>query len=309
MQKSTNRKRVSSSRIQKGAQQWKEVIPYLLPGLFLFALFVLFPFFFNLYISFSEYNIMPGAEKPFVGFANYVKAFTDRKVGLSFRNTVLYSLVTVPGQMVLGILVAVFLNSIGRGKILFRTLYYIPVITSWIVVSLIFRYLFESGKAGLINYFALRLLGIKPISWLQNTWTANFVIWSLGIWKGIGWVMVVFLAGLQSVPKILYEAAEIDGAGFWDRFFKITLPLLQPVLFFLFVNLLIGSFNVFIQVLVITDGGPLGTTEVLLSYMYKNAFSFFEFGYASAQSVLMGIAIVAITFTTRRFFRAEVYEL
>jgi len=309
LQKSTNRKRVSSSRIQKGAQQWKEVIPYLLPGLFLFALFVLFPFFFNLYISFSEYNIMPGAEKPFVGFANYVKAFTDRKVGLSFRNTVLYSLVTVPGQMVLGILVAVFLNSIGRGKILFRTLYYIPVITSWIVVSLIFRYLFESGKAGLINYFALRLLGIKPISWLQNTWTANFVIWSLGIWKGIGWVMVVFLAGLQSVPKILYEAAEIDGAGFWDRFFKITLPLLQPVLFFLFVNLLIGSFNVFIQVLVITDGGPLGTTEVLLSYMYKNAFSFFEFGYASAQSVLMGIAIVAITFTTRRFFRAEVYEL
>ncbi|RKX79307.1 MAG: sugar ABC transporter permease [Spirochaetes bacterium] len=295
--------------MQKGAQQWKEVIPYLLPGLFLFALFVLFPFFFNLYISFSEYNIMPGAEKPFVGFANYVKAFTDRKVGLSFRNTVLYSLVTVPGQMVLGILVAVFLNSIGRGKILFRTLYYIPVITSWIVVSLIFRYLFESGKAGLINYFALRLLGIKPISWLQNTWTANFVIWSLGIWKGIGWVMVVFLAGLQSVPKILYEAAEIDGAGFWDRFFKITLPLLQPVLFFLFVNLLIGSFNVFIQVLVITDGGPLGTTEVLLSYMYKNAFSFFEFGYASAQSVLMGIAIVAITFTTRRFFRAEVYEL
>lgn len=285
------------------------MIPYLLPGLFLFALFVLFPFFFNLYISFSEYNIMPGAEKPFVGFANYVKAFTDRKVGLSFRNTVLYSLVTVPGQMVLGILVAVFLNSIGRGKILFRTLYYIPVITSWIVVSLIFRYLFESGKAGLINYFALRLLGIKPISWLQNTWTANFVIWSLGIWKGIGWVMVVFLAGLQSVPKILYEAAEIDGAGFWDRFFKITLPLLQPVLFFLFVNLLIGSFNVFIQVLVITDGGPLGTTEVLLSYMYKNAFSFFEFGYASAQSVLMGIAIVAITFTTRRFFRAEVYEL
>ncbi|GAG85878.1 unnamed protein product, partial [marine sediment metagenome] len=219
-----------------------EVVPYLLPGLLLFAVLVLFPFLFNLYISITRYNIMPGTPNPFVGFTNYLKAFSDTKVGLAFRNTALYSLVTVPGQMVLGILVAVLLNSVTRGKITFRTLYYIPVITSWVVVSLIFKYLFQSGKAGLINFFFLSLFRINPINWLQNTWTANFVIWCPGIWKGIGWVMVVFLAGLQSVPQTLYEAAEIDGAGFWKRFFQITLPLVLPVIFFLVIMLLIGSF-------------------------------------------------------------------
>ncbi|MEW5817924.1 MAG: sugar ABC transporter permease [Spirochaetota bacterium] len=289
--------------------QWLEVFPYLIPGMILFAMFVLFPFIFNLYISVSEYNIMPGASSPFVGLSNFIKAFSDPKVGLAFRNTALYSIVTVPGQMVLGILVAVLVNAVTKGKIAFRIIYYIPVITSWVVVSLIFKYLFQSGKAGLINYFILSFLGIKPVGWLENTWTANFVIWSLGIWKGIGWVMVVFLAGLQSVPPTLYEAADIDGAGFRKKFFRITLPLVQPVVVFLLVNLIIGSFNVFIQVLVITDGAPLGTTEVLLSYMYKNAFSYFEFGYAASLSILMGIVIVFCTFTLQRLFKAEAYEL
>jgi multiple sugar transport system permease protein len=147
-----------------------------------------------------------------------------------------------------------------------------------------------------------------PISWLQNTWTANFVIWVLGIWKGIGWVMVIYLAALQGIPNELYEAAEVDGANPVQTFFKIIIPLIKPTTFFILINLIIGAFGVFIQVMMITNGAPLGTTDVLLNYMYNRAFSDFEFGYASAISVIIGIVIMAITLLLKRLLKYDEFN-
>ncbi|MDP9751293.1 carbohydrate ABC transporter permease [Thermoanaerobacter pentosaceus] len=305
--KSKNNKK--NSRFKQKFKEWVEVLPFIGLGLVLLSVFVVYPQIKNIYMAFTNYNIMPGQPSEFVGFANFMRAFHSEKFWLAFRNTVLYGVVTVPGQMAIGLIVAVLINNVIKGKNLYKVMIYIPVITSWIVVSLIFKYLFTDGKEGLINYALLKLhLISKPISWLQNTWTANFVIWVLGIWKGIGWVMVIYLAALQGIPNELYEAAEVDGANPVQTFFKIIIPLIKPTTFFILINLIIGAFGVFIQVMMITNGAPLGTTDVLLNYMYNRAFSDFEFGYASAISVIIGIVIMAATLLQKRLLKYDEFN-
>ncbi len=305
--KSKNNKK--NSHFKQKFKEWFEVLPFIGLGLVLLSVFVVYPQIKNIYMAFTNYNIMPGQPSEFVGFANFMRAFHSEKFWLAFRNTVLYGVVTVPGQMAIGLIVAVLINNVIRGKNLYKVMIYIPVITSWIVVSLIFKYLFTDGKEGLINYALLKLhLISNPISWLQNTWTANFVIWVLGIWKGIGWVMVIYLAALQGIPNELYEAAEVDGANPVQTFFKIIIPLIKPTTFFILINLIIGAFGVFIQVMMITNGAPLGTTDVLLNYMYNRAFSDFEFGYASAISVIIGIVIMAITLLLKRLLKYDEFN-
>ncbi|MBT1279037.1 carbohydrate ABC transporter membrane protein 1, CUT1 family [Thermoanaerobacter thermohydrosulfuricus] len=305
--KSKNNKK--NSHFKQKFKEWFEVLPFIGLGLVLLSVFVVYPQIKNIYMAFTNYNIMPGQPSEFVGFANFMRAFHSEKFWLAFRNTVLYGVVTVPGQMAIGLIVAVLINNVIKGKNLYKVMIYIPVITSWIVVSLIFKYLFTDGKEGLINYALLKLHLISdPISWLQNTWTANFVIWVLGIWKGIGWVMVIYLAALQGIPNELYEAAEVDGANPVQTFFKIIIPLIKPTTFFILINLIIGAFGVFIQVMMITNGAPLGTTDVLLNYMYNRAFSDFEFGYASAISVIIGIVIMAITLLLKRLLKYDEFN-
>lgn len=305
--KSKNNKK--NSHFKQKFKEWFEVLPFIGLGLVLLSVFVVYPQIKNIYMAFTNYNIMPGQPSEFVGFANFMRAFHSEKFWLAFRNTVLYGVVTVPGQMAIGLIVAVLINNVIKVKNLYKVMIYIPVITSWIVVSLIFKYLFTDGKEGLINYALLKLhLISNPISWLQNTWTANFVIWVLGIWKGIGWVMVIYLAALQGIPNELYEAAEVDGANPVQTFFKIIIPLIKPTTFFILINLIIGAFGVFIQVMMITNGAPLGTTDVLLNYMYNRAFSDFEFGYASAISVIIGIVIMVITLLQKRLLKYDEFN-
>ncbi len=285
-------------KLRLSFKQWYAVSPFLLIGLLGVVVFVLFPLFKEIYMSLFKYNILAPGESEFIGLNNYLRAFNDEKIYLALRNTILYGLITVPGQWVLGIFIASLINAqFIKHKVFFRTVYYLPVITSWVVVSFLFKYLFSDGEFGFVNYIFYAKLHLfrEPISWLQNEWTAWVVIWLLGIWKGVGWVMVIYLAALQSIPKSLYEAAAIDGAKAGQVFWNVTLPLLKPTTLFIIINLIIGSFNVFIQVFLITNGGPLGRTEVLLSYMYKQAFTFFDFGYASAIGVTMGILIFLVT--------------
>lgn len=278
-----------------------EVLPFLLPGLILMGAFVLFPLFKNIYMSMTDFNILQFKANDFIWLDNYIKAFNDPKVPMIFTNTILYGLVTVPPQIILGLIIANILNTKIKGSFFFRILFYIPVITSWLVVSLIFRYLFESGDGGLINYFVMKLHLIKePIAWFTERWTSNIVIWLLGVWKGIGWVMVIYLAGLQGIDKTLYEAAEVDGANGYQKLRYITIPELRPITFFIVTNLIIGSFSVFIQVIVMTNGAPMGRTEVLLTYMYKVAFDQFNFGYSAALSILIGLFVFMVTFGQRR---------
>lgn len=275
----------------------------MLPGLLMFSVFVAWPLVQGIRVSFYAWNIMPGAEQQFVGLANYRQAFADPVVPVAARNTLLYTVVTVPGQMICGMLAALALNAVVGSKVLWRTLFYIPVITSWVVVSFIFKYLFLGGPSP-INYILVDLLQVLPqyVDWLQNAWTAQVPINLLGIWKGVGWSMVMFLAGMQAIPRELYEAAAVDGAGRIRCFWRITLPLLRPVILFVMVMLTIGAFQVFISVHLLTAGGPLNSTQVMLSYMYRQGFSYFNFGYGFALAALLALVIFAVSVLQFRFF-------
>lgn len=279
-----------------------EVLPFLLPGFILLLIFIFYPIAKNFYMSLSDYNIFLDKMNTFTGIDNYIRVFKDKMFWDAFVNTAAYALVTILPQMAIGLILAIIINTKIKGSFLFRILFYIPVITSWLIVSLIFRYLFESGDAGLINYLLLKANLIQTsISWFSNRWTANAVIWILAVWKGIGWNMVVFLAGLQGIDRSYYEAADIDGANIIQKVRFITIPLLKPVTFFIMTNLLVGSFNVFTQVYVMTNGAPMGRTQVLLSYMYKVAFTDFQIGYSSALSVVVGVFIFILAMGQQKF--------
>ncbi|HCW51519.1 MAG TPA: sugar ABC transporter permease [Clostridiales bacterium] len=294
-------------RAQKFLRRF-EVLPFVAPGLVLLCLFVLWPLLQGLRISFYDWSIMPGAEQKFVGLANYSRAFHDPVARTALVNTLIYVVVTVPGQMFFGLLVALGLNAAIRGRVLLRSLYYIPVLTSWVVVSFIFKYLFMGGEAGPVNYLLQNVLGIleEPVGWLQDRWTAQVPITTLGIWKGIGWNMIMFLAALQSIPREIYEAAAIDGASRFQVLWRITLPLIRPVLLFVMVMLTIGGFSVFISVNLLTGGGPMDSTQVILSYMYDQGFKYFEFGYGFALAALLGLVIFAISRLQFRYMKNEI---
>lgn len=297
----------SSRRRTPAGARARRLIPaylFILPGTLLFMVWTLYPLLVSLVMSFTEWNLIKPSQ--FIGLENYRRALSDPVFWLALRNTLLYTIITVPGQMILGLGVALLLDAPLRARALFRTIYYIPVVTSWVVVSLLFTYLFNS-QAGLINWLlqSLGLIG-KPINWLGEAGTANLVIALLGIWKGVGWTMVIFLAGLQAIPVELHEAAAIDGAGGWQRLRHITLPLLRRTTLFVLVLLTIGGFQVFISVYIMTGGDPVHRTDVLLTYMYDNAFSYLDLGYGSAISYLFAIMVFSLSIFQMRMLRQKV---
>ncbi len=281
-------------------------VPYLfiLPGLLLYVLWMIYPLIYEFYISFFEWNIMPGQTSEFIGLANYERAIADPKFWLALRNTAQYAVVTVAGQMLLGLTVAILVHRVFIGKRVFRAIYYLPVVTSWVVVSFLFQYLFSSSASGLVNYIFVEVLHVldEPVRWIGRAETAWIIIYALGIWKGVGWAMVIFLAALQSIPNELYEAAAIDGASMWKQLRHITLPLIRRTTLFIMVALIIGGFQVFISVFLITGGGPLHRTEVVLSYMYDRSFNYLEFGYGAALSYILAAIVVFISLAQMRIF-------
>lgn len=268
-----------------------QLMALLLPGVLVFAMFTIYPILKLLYMSFLEWNRDNMFEHGFAGLANYAAVLGDATFRTAFANTLIYTLVTVPGQMVLGLLAAVLINSIPRFRVTFRVIYYLPVITSWVIVSLVFRYIFNTE--GMLNYLLTNVLHLSEsnIRWLDTRWGGLTVAMMLGIWKGVGWNLVVFLAALQSVPQELYESASIDGCGPFARFFYITLPSIKPTILFALVMLTIGGFNVFTSIKMITDGKPMHETEVVLTWMYSKAFSSGDFGYAAALSFIVALTL------------------
>ena len=263
----------------------------LLPGVLVFAMFTIYPIVKLLYMSFLEWNRDNMFEHSFAGLSNYAAVLSDATFRTAFANTLIYTLVTVPGQMVLGLLAAVLINSIPRFRVTFRVIYYLPVITSWVIVSLVFRYIFNTE--GMLNYLLTNVLHLSEsnIRWLDTRWGGLTVAMMLGIWKGVGWNLVVFLAALQSVPQELYESASIDGCGPFARFFYITLPSIKPTILFALVMLTIGGFNVFTSIKMITDGKPMHQTDTVLTWMYSKAFSSGDFGYAAALSFIVAVTL------------------
>jgi multiple sugar transport system permease protein len=289
------------------ARRRKEVTAaylFLAPGFLLFALVILYPIVRAFQISLYQWALVPGTASKFLGLHNYDRAIHDPIFWRALENTGFYMAVTVPAQIVLGLAAAVLLDARIPGRGFFRTLFYVPVVTSWVVVSLLFQYLFIT-QGGLVNWLLhdeLHLVG-HDIDWLGQRWTAMLALSILGIWKGIGWSMVIFLAALQGVPVELKEAAAVDGAKAWARFKAVSLPAIRPVVAFVTVILVIGGFNVFISVFLMTKGGPLDETQVLLTYMYRWAFSYLDFGYGSALSFILTLIVFALAVVQLRLFR------
>lgn len=275
---------------------------FVAPGFLLFLVAILYPMGQAILMSLFDWKVVAGAASTFLGLGNYQRALADPRFWLALSNSGIYMLLTVPPQIVLGLLIALLLKEKSPVQPLFRVLYYLPVVTSWVVVSLLFKYLF--ADRGLINFTLDDLLHVSDkISWLSDRWTALVAICVLGVWKGIGWSMMIFLAALQGVPKELEEAATVDGANRWQRFKAVTLPAIWSATAFVTIMLVIGGFNVFTSVLVMTSGGPGGTTEVLLTYMYRQAFDYLDFGYASALAVIVTLIVFALSSVQLRLFR------
>lgn len=275
-----------------------QVAVLLLPGLVVFGLFTIYPVLKLLYMSFFDWHLGEQASV-FTGLANFKEVLTDPQFGTALKNTLLYGLVTIPGQLLIGLVIAVLIQGLNRFQLPYKVGFYLPVIASWVIVSLIFRYLFNNE--GYLNYILKDVLRLTDanIKWMSKSSSAFFVIELLGIWKGIGWNMVIFLAALQTVPPELYEAANMDGCGRFKSFLYVTLPSIRNTILFALVMLTIGAFNVFPSVQLITGGGPAFQTEVVLTWMYYKAFGTGNFGYAAALSYI--IAMIVTVFTVLQF--------
>ncbi|CAN5545359.1 sugar ABC transporter permease [soil metagenome] len=281
-------------------------LAFVLPGFALYVVVMLYPAVQALLISLRRYNIVPGASSPWVGLRNYVRAVEDPVLRRSFVNVAVYTLVTVPAQVVIGMFLAVLLDAKMKGRTFFRVLFYVPVVTSWVVVSLLFQYLFGTDR-GLVNWILVDVLHLvgDHVNWLGGRWTSMIAVSLLGIWKGVGWAMLIFVAALTGVPRELHEAAAIDGANSMRRFQHVSLPLIRGALATVVILLMIGGFNVFTSVLLMVGNDPLHEKQVPLTYMYEQAFSFLDFGYGSAISFLLTLVVFPLAalqyaFTQRR---------
>ena len=268
----------------------------------IFAAFTLLPVAVALYLSFTNYDVFTRLD--WIGLRNYQDVFDDPLFWEALKNTAAYTAGSIPISMAIGLGLALLLNQKLRGVGVYRTVYYVPVVTSMVAVAMIWIQLFDPLYGVLSN--ALERIGLPTINWLGDPNLALPSIIAVSVWKVIGWNMLIYLAGLQGIPDHLTEAAAIDGASAWQAFWKITLPLLQPTSVFILVTSVIGAFQVFDQVYVMTGGGPAGATTTLVQQIYNAAFKAFDMGYAAAMSfVLFGIILV-VSLCSLRAVRGEV---
>ncbi len=269
-----------------------ENIGYLLiaPSYLIYLLFVLVPVLWTVAMSFTDYNLR---EWHFTGISNYIQMFQDKVFLKSIWNTIRYSLMTIPVVIVLALCLAMLLNQRLKAKGFFRTLFYLPNIFSMVAVSMAWLYLYDTNS-GILNRI-LNGLGLESVGWVSSTTMSMISVAVMSIWNQVGYNMILFLSGLQGIPEHLYEAASIDGATRWQKFRHITIPQLAPTTFFVFVMACIHSFQVFGQVLIVTNGGPVNSTTTIAHQIYKNGFEYFHMGYASAQAVVLLLIILAIT--------------
>lgn len=264
---------------------------FLAPSLIGLVVFVLYPILYSLFLSFTKWDGL--TPLTFIGLDNYKSLWTDETFKISLTNNLYYTIVTVPITIIISILLAMLMNFKMPGIKTFRVLYFFPNITAALAIGIIWAAMFT--QYGPINTI-LRFFGVdNPPGWLASTTMALPAIMLVSIWKGVGYNAVILFAGLQGVPRHLYEAAELDGANRFKRFIYVTLPGLSPVIFFCVVMGVIGSFQVFDTVMAMTQGGPGRSTNVLVYHIYNTAFQNYNFGYASAMSYILFLIILIIT--------------
>ena len=266
-----------------------------LPALAGTLVFIVIPVFFSFYLSFCKWDLLSKIE--FVGVKNYLTLLSSANFGLIIQNTFVFALSTAVISIILPLILAALLNNKISGTEFFKTAYFLPFITPMIVIAIAWEWIFDPNN-GLLNYI-LR----THINWLYDTKTAMIALIIVSAWKLIGYNMVIFLSGFSSINPNLYEASKIDGASALQTFFRITLPLLSPTIFFVLVITTISSFQVFDLIYLMTQGGPMDSTNVLVYWIYKNAFEFFNIGEASAGAYILFLIILFLTvvqWTTRK---------
>lgn len=274
--------------------------------LLLVVVFHLAPCLWGIGLSFLRYDAIAPAQ--WVGAANYRRLAHDPTVGAALWVTLRYAVGAVPLSMAFGLAIAIALDEKWfRGKTLARTLFFMPNVISLVAVAFVWEWLLNP-EFGIANQF-LRLVGLAPQKWLSDPGTALACVILVQVWHGLGFTVIVFLAGLQGIPEVYYEAARLDGASRWRQVRDVTLPLLTPTVMFLSIMGFIGAFQVFQSVYVMTGGGPADATRVLVYYLWQVAFERVEFGYASAVAVLIFGAVLALTLLQWRFYSSRVEVL
>jgi multiple sugar transport system permease protein len=276
------------------------------PALLHLCIFALWPLAFVVYMSLFRWPLLGDAQQ-FVGLANFRLLLSDGAFFHALLNSALFTVCTVPANLLLALLLASLLAAPLRFSGLFRTLYFLPVVTSSVAVAMVFSWVYHP-EFGLLNW-ALSLAGIDGPNWLGDPRYALPALMLMSVWKGVGYSAVIYLAGLSSIPAELYEAAALEGASAWQRFWHLTVPLLKPTTVFLAVTGVIGSFQVFTSVYTMTKGGPLRSTDVVVFHIFRSAFERFHLGYASAQALLLFAVILAVTLLQVRLLRKEVAQL
>ena len=292
-----------SNRTREKLDGWLFVAPFVISVL----VFFIGPLIAALILSFKEYSLLDQTtilSAKNVGFDNYVKVFNDEVFRKALKNTFLYSLGVVPLQLTISLLLALVVDSKIKAKSFFRVAYYIPTLTSIVAVSVIFLFLFKAD--GILNKLLL-IFGVNERSWFDDPKFALIAIIFMAVWSSVGVTMIIFLAALQEVPQTVYEAAEIDGASKFQRFFKITIPLIKPTIFFNLVMTVIGTLQMFDQAFVISGGrgGPLDSTMTVVLYLYNKGFKEFEMGYASAVAFVLFAIIFTLTLIQKKLFKEE----
>ncbi len=290
------------AKVKKGRSLlWSEARDgylFILPWILGFIIFTAGPMLASLYISFTRWEIV--TPSVWVGGAQYVKLFNDDRFWLSLYNTSYYVFIGVPLHLFFALLAALAVNMNLRGIHFFRTAYYVPSLTPVVANSILWVWIFHP-EWGLANAF-LEWIGLEGLYWLQDPRLAKPALIVMSFWS-IGGQMVILLAGLKGIPMELYEAAAIDGANWWSRFWRVTLPLLTPALFFNLIIAIIGAFQVFTQAYIMTEGGPNYSTLFYLLYLFRAAFENFRMGYASAMAWVL--FIIVLTFTALQFMLSD----
>lgn len=293
----TNKRSIAS-------RMWRERSAYLFiaPGFIIFAIFTVIALIFAFYLTFHEWSII-SPTKPFVGLDNYREILKDPDFRTSVFNTAYFTLGSVPLSMAIGLFLALLLNQPIRFVGLFRTMYFLPVVTPFVVTAILWKWLYN-GEFGLFNYYLLKTHLIdQPLLWLSSQNLAMPAVILMSIWSGVGFSMVIYLAGLQAIPEELYESAKLDGAGPLQRLWYITVPMLAPTSLFLLVIGVISSMQIFTQIYIMTSGGPVNKTTTVVYYIYEWIFKFYDLGYASTVSMGLFVLLLGMTVLQLRLYR------
>lgn len=275
---------------------------YVFPALILLMTFLIIPFIMSFDYSFTNYNILTPWAKQFVGLKNYINTFKDPVFLESLKSIAQFIVFIMPIQVGIALGLALIVNKKRPGNMFFKISFFAPQVVSLTVVSILWMYILNPDQ-GLLNGI-LGIFHIKPQPFLTSPKQAMFAIIGVSAWQGAGYQMLIFLAGLQSIPQSLYEAAELDGANSWERFLHITLPMLKPTSVMILTTTFISAFNLMIQPMIMTQGGPQNSTMTPIYYIYRTGFTDRQLGYASAMSVIYGVIIIIFTIIQRKITNA-----